>query len=215
MDLTRIASSAKEQASLTDSILSRINTMIIAQVTKVYAETQRVDVQPCITIKEENQNSKNYIYNWLGKRVPVSELEMPEILNVPLSFPRAGTFMLTLPVAVGDYGMLIFSSQDMQEWKTRGGTQVEQKSLDLLNINDCVFIPYVASDQDVVSDYNPDALELRAGDDKLTMAGDGKVSTNCDIEIDGISFKAHVHGKGSYKEHDSFSLLSGTSGVPE
>jgi hypothetical protein len=212
MDFTKVTSSEKELSTLADNIKADVQTMIIAKVVKVYTETQRVDVQPCITIKVEDPDGVKEVYTRTGKKVKVSELEMPVILNVPLSHPRSGNFMITLPVAVDCYGMLFFSSQDINVWKAKGGTGIEQKNLAQFDINDAVFLPYVASDSDVVSDYNADALEVRAGDDKLTMAGDGKVSTNCDIEINGISFLAHVH---SYTAPLHPSPTPGETGVPE
>lgn len=210
-----MASDDKAQAVLADFVLSQVRTFIIAKVVKVDLTKQRVDVQPCMTVKVEDKNSNTKIYSRIGKRVRVSESEMPIILDVPISYLRTGNFMITLPIAVGTYGKLLFSTQDMSEWKLRGGTSIEQKDLSQFNINNCVFEPYIASDTDVVSDYNADALEIRAGSDKMIMAGDGKMVVNCDIEINGISFLSHVHDKGSYKEHDGFSLLSGNSGVPE
>jgi hypothetical protein len=193
-DFSKMSSQDKADSVLADYIKSQIRTFIIAKVVKVYASTQRVDVQPCITVKVEDKNSTTKIYTRIGKKVGVSELEMPVILDVPISYLRTGTFMVTLPLQVGTYGKLLFSNQDISEWKIKGGTGVEQKNLAQFNINNCVFEPYIASDPDVVSDYNPDALEVRAGEDKLTMAGDGKIVANCDIEIDGISFLDHFHG---------------------
>lgn len=193
MDHSKMYSDDKTQSINDDAVRSSINTMIIVKVVKVYAATQRVDVKPCISVKIEDVNSLTKIYTRTGKKVGVSEIEMPEILNVPICHPRAGNFMITLPIQVGDNGMLIFCQQDISAWKERGGSNVEQKDLAQFDINNCIFLPYVASDVDVVSDYNADALEIRAGDDKMTMAGDGKVVFNCDVVANGVSLETHTH----------------------
>jgi len=186
-DFSKIASDDKAESVLADYIKSQIRTFIIAKVVKVYPETQRVDVQPCLTTKIEDKNSKTQIYTRTGKKVGVSEITMPVILDVPFSYIRTGNFMVTLPIDVGTYGKLLFSNPDLSEWKIRGGTGVEQKDLAQFNINNCVFEPYIASTPDVVSDYNASALEIRAGSDKIVMAGDGQVLIN------GIDFLTHTH----------------------
>lgn len=200
-DYSKITSDDKTDSVLADYIKSQIRTFIIVRVTKIYASTQRVDVQPCITVKIEDKTSNTKIYTRTGKKVGVSELEMPEILDVPISYMRTGNFMITLPIAIGTYGKLLFSNQDLSEWKVRGGTGVEQKDLSQFNINNCVFEPYIASTPDVVADYNADALEIRAGSDKIVMAGNGQVLIN------SIDFLTHTH--------NFTGLPAGTPGVTE
>jgi hypothetical protein len=79
----------------------------------------------------------------------------------------------------------------------------------MFDINDGVYLPYVPNMVNKISDYDATALEIRAGSDKIKMAGDGKVLIN------GIDFVTHVHSKGSYKDSLSAPLTSGVSGVPQ
>jgi hypothetical protein len=220
MDFTKIPSDEKVQAVLTDNILSAINTMLIVKVVKVYASTQRVDVQPCIKVKYADPDSKTNMYTRLGKLTGVSEIELPIILNVPICFPRAGNFMVTLPITVNDTGMLLISQQDLSLWKQQGGSGVSTQHIDQFNINNGVYIPFVPNAANAVSDYSATALELRAGSDKLTMAGDGKITTNCDIIIDGISFLGHKHPANGIMAYASPNVAplagtTGSTGVPE
>lgn len=193
MDYTKNYSEAKQQSMASDAVKSDINTMLIVKVVKVNIALQRVDVKPCLTVKVASQTSKIKVYTRSGKLTPVEELEMPTILDVPICYPRAGNFMITLPIKVGDTGMLLVSQQDITQWKEKGGSGVAQQDIELFDINNSVYLPFIASKPDAISDYNANALELRAGDDKLTMAGDGKIVANCDIIAKGKSLYSHTH----------------------
>jgi hypothetical protein len=191
MDFTKVPSEEKEQAVLADRIKRSVNVMLICKVVKVDLTKQRVDVQPCITDKIEDPTSKTFIYSRMGKLVPVSELAGPVIPDVPIHFSHAGNFMITIPVAVGDEGMLIISHQDLSKWKEQGGTGVPQQHLSLLDINNGIFIPGVPSAVSAIADYATDALEIRAGSDKIRMKGDGTVYINT------IEFLTHKHPVGT------------------
>jgi hypothetical protein len=60
---------------------------------------------------------KQALYTTSGKRVFE---ELPEIPFVPVIFPRAGAFAMTLPVEVGDAVLLVFCDVSLAEWRDSG-----------------------------------------------------------------------------------------------
>lgn len=46
--------------------------------------------------------------------------ELPEIPFVPVIFPRAGAYAMTLPVGVGDTVLLVFCDVSLAEWRASG-----------------------------------------------------------------------------------------------
>jgi len=179
--------------------------MILGKVTKVYYDTQRVDVQPCITVKIRDDNSKNKMYTRTGEYIGVKEIAMPEILNVPFMYLKSGTFSITIPIAVGTTGILIISQQDISVWKDTGGTGVAGKDISLFDLNNAVFIAGVPDAISALSDYSSSALELRAGNDKISMDGSGTINITGNLTVSGTvtgttevkagtkSLKAHTH----------------------
>lgn len=192
IQLNRVYSKAKSDFAFGDKLLNTMNTMLICKVVAVDFDNQTVDLQPSIQLKIEDETSQTIILSRSGEEARVTDTNMAQILSVPICFPRAGNFMVTLPIQIGDTGMCIFSKFDISLWKQNGDVQ-PQGSIRRFDINDGVFIPFVPNAQNKISDYNSGALELRAGNDKITMAGDGKISTNCDIVINGKSFLSHTH----------------------
>lgn len=178
--------------TLIEKALLNINTMMIVKVLEFDAATQTVSVQPVIMGKERDETSEAFTYNRLGENIPYVDVELPPLRGVPVCHPRSGNFMVTLPVQVGDTGMLIISQRDISLWKQLGGTQ-PQGEVSVFDINDGVFLPFVPNAMNKISNYNSNALELRAGNDKMTMDGSGKITTNCDIVVNGISVVNHVH----------------------
>jgi hypothetical protein len=203
MDYTKIPSEEKVNAMLGDEIKQSINTMLLCKVVKFDSATQRVDLRPCIKIRYTDNKSLKKMYTRMGKLINYSEMELPVLLNVPVSYPRSGNFMITLPVTVGDVGMLIISQQDLSIWKKQGGSDVSTDNIDLFNINDGVFLPYVPSLASAVSDYSSTALEIRDGVSKIKMDASGTIAITGNVSISGtLTATTDVVGGGkSLKNH--------------
>lgn len=46
--------------------------------------------------------------------------DLPVLVNVPVAFMRAGGHMLTMPIAAGDFGQVIFSEMSIDQWRSKG-----------------------------------------------------------------------------------------------
>lgn len=78
-------------------------------------------VQPAIQGKIEQENGAVQIVN------------LPLLLDVPIVFPAAGGFALTLPMAAGDEVLVVMASRCIDSWWQLGGVQapIEARMHDL------------------------------------------------------------------------------------
>lgn len=74
-------------------------------------DEQTVTVQPAIREKRIDPEGTE---TWV---------EIPELLDVPVVFPRAGGYCLTLPVRAGDECLVVFGDSCMDAWWQSGGVQ--------------------------------------------------------------------------------------------
>lgn len=187
------------------SIKLDINTMMLVEVVKVDYANQTVDVQPVIKAVVRDSSSNKIIRTVIGEDIKVKDVQMPVIQKVPLSYARAGTAMITMPIQVGDTGMLIISQRDISIWKQQGGIAEQSKGAQMFDINDGVFLPFVANQTNKDTNYSENKLQIKFGNDIIEMGGDGKVKMNCSLDVTGtvtattdcvgggVSLKGHTH----------------------
>lgn len=204
------------------NIKLEINTMIIVQVLAFYPSTQTVDVQPVIQGIVRDNNGTKTTTTVIGEEITVSDYTLPPVLGVPICYARAGQAMITIPIQVGDTGMLIISQRDLTNWKQNGGIAT-QGGNQLFDINDGVFVPFVPNMTNKISDYSASNLEIRFGNDKISMSGNGTIDITGNLTVSGtvtgttdvvagtIAMKGHKHDKGTYSTQPT----SGLSGVPQ
>lgn len=102
--------------------------------------------------------------------------DMGVLLGVPVMWPRAGGFILTMPLTAGDSGLLIFNSTAIGEWRSSGQTS-SPTDASRHSVGWPVFVP------GLFPDLSPPAV----GD--LTPRGAGVVlgkdGANAQLRIDG------------------------------
>jgi hypothetical protein len=101
----------------------------------------------------------------------LSWVDLPLLVDVPVVFPRAGGFALTLPVAAGDECLLVFTDAQHDFWWASGGVQ-NRNDLRRHDLSDAVAILGPWSQPRVLPSYNTTAAELRTDDGltRLTVA---------------------------------------------
>jgi hypothetical protein len=87
-----------------DSRIRSINTAIPGVVVSYDATTQRAEVQPTIAEPLRTRD---------GERIVEG---LPRLANVPVNFPRAGNFRITMPVSPGDRVLVVFSKWAIGEY---------------------------------------------------------------------------------------------------
>lgn len=157
-------------------------------------QKQTASVQPALTEKIK-----------IGNEEPHTE-NLPLLSDVPVQFPRAGGYCITLPVKAGDECLLIFGDMCIDGWWQSGGIQdqVERRRHDL---SDAMALVGITSVPRVVPGYSPDTIQIRSDDggtyieidkpninilaDTVTITG--KLVVTEEATIHGIAFTPHQH----------------------
>jgi len=144
-------------------------------------------------------------------------LDVPPIINVPILLPRGGGFSVTLPLKKGDQGMLIFCDTCFDNWWLHGqqnappaqnpkpvswpipsGTQ-RQLEVRRHHVHDCGFFPGMWSQNNLLSDYSTDSLQIRS-DDGNTIIDVAEAG----VTISGASVTAKNDGMALALVNDTF-----------
>lgn len=92
-----------------DGRQSQIWTAVQAIVQSVNLTAMTVEVQPATQGTVEDENGATRYVN------------LPVLVDVPICFPSAGGFMVTLPIAVGDEVLIVIASRCIDTWWQNGG----------------------------------------------------------------------------------------------
>ena len=141
----------------------------------------------------------------------VKYTDLPELKDVPIEMPRAGNWVITFPIKVGDECRVTFQDLCIDGWWFRGGIQ-NWNDLRRHDLSDAIatFSPW--SLPNAISNYNSTDMEIRdlTGQIKLKFSENGVVldapdgfSINGDVNITGdvtssgtITGTTEVIGKG-------------------
>jgi hypothetical protein len=172
-------------------------TAIPAIVTKVNFSQMTVEAQPSIKGITENENGTT-------EYVP-----LPLLVDVPLIFPSAGGFMLTLPIAAGDEVLILFASRCIDAWWQSGGIGVPME-LRMHDLSDGFALPGPRSlpklpsgsvsttDAQLRNDSGTAVIGITAGGQIKLVASAGIVVTGGlvvtgEVTANGIPLSTHHH----------------------
>lgn len=127
---------------------ARMWTALPGVVTAVDLTKQTVSVQPSVQGEITGVDGR------------VSLVNLPLLVDVPLLWPRAGGFALTLPVIAGDEVLVVFASRCIDAWWQNGGTgaPIEPRMHDL---SDGFAVLAPTSQPRVLANVQTDGIELR------------------------------------------------------
>lgn len=121
-----------ESATMSDVILNalranqlEINTCMPGEIVSYDSVTTTCTVQPAF------------------KRIMVRDRQVvsrAQISDVPVVFPRSGSYAITFPVTQGDQCMIMFSQRSIDDWLSIGG-EVTLRDTRLHDITDAIVIP--------------------------------------------------------------------------
>jgi hypothetical protein len=151
-----------------DAALSRLRVAAPGIIQSFNATKQTAEVK--IAIREHLNINGN-----------LSWVEIPLLVDVPVYFPRAGGYCLTVPISAGDECLVIFADFCIDAWWQSGGiqNQVDKRRHDL---SDGFALVGVTSQPKKVSGYSPNTVQLR------NEAG------NAVVEIDGTTINVTTSG---------------------
>jgi hypothetical protein len=144
------------QEVINDSVCTRIRVCIPAIVKSFDPAKQTVTAQ--ISVKELIIVD-NKLYTTKICVIP----------DVPIKMPRAGGFMLALPVKEGDECLLMFADCCIDEWYKNGGEDNEQVFIRRHDLSDCFALMGVWSQPRVIAEYPTETAQLRSDDGNVMI----------------------------------------------
>ena len=137
-------------SGLVDYALADVHVAIPAIVETYDATRQAVSVQPAIRRAYDDEEGTRTVE------------QLPIITDVPVIFPGAAGYRMTMPIAQGDTVMLLFSEASMERWLTVAGRQGEGDPVDdrRFDLSDAVAIPGLRTFTDALSDAPTDRMSL-------------------------------------------------------
>lgn len=133
--------------------------------------------------------------------------EIPLLLDVPIIFPRAGNYILTMPIQAGDECLVVFGDSCMDAWWQSGGVQ-NQIDCRRHDLSDGYAIVGLYSQPRRITNYSTNTAQLRnisgsayvelSGNDVNIVGGNVTISATSvtiggSTTIDGRSFMGHSH----------------------
>lgn len=177
MDRAQLLNDAEEaQRLVLDGRQSTIWSAMPCIVTKVDFAAMTLEAQPAIqgTIEDES-----------GAKQSVN---LPLLVDVPIVFPSAGGFTITMPIAVGDEVLVVFASRCIDAWWQSGGIQRPMEAR-MHDLSDGFAIPGPRSQPNVIEGISETALQIRndAGTSYVELSADGKIKlvTPSEIQVTG------------------------------
>ncbi|WP_223886978.1 Gp138 family membrane-puncturing spike protein [Phytobacter diazotrophicus] len=137
--------------AIQQAISAGIRVALPGTVVSFDAESVTAVIQPAIKGYEPDAN---------GYQVSIS---MPQLVDVPVSFPRGGGVTLTFPVKPGDECELIFNDRCIDFWWQSGGEQ-EPVHPRQHHIGDAIAFLGPMSQAKKISGISTDAAQLRTDD---------------------------------------------------
>lgn len=146
-----------------------------------------------------------------GEDGVAQRVSLPLLVDVPVSFPMGGKFVLTFPVAAGDECIVVFSARCIDGWWQSGGVQAPAEHR-MHDLSDGMAIVGIRSKARKLRDISTENVQLRS-EDGLTyieIGPEGKVRIDCEHleqhartsmswDVDGYGERIESLGGGVYK----------------
>lgn len=149
------------------------------------ANRQTVSVQPAITENIQAGESE------------AKATKLPVLTDIPICFPRAGGYSITLPVSKGDECLLVFADMCIDGWWQSGGVQ-DQMETRRHDLSDAFAIIGTTSQVKRLSGYSSDKMQIRADNGKVVMeldSGTGSIKIDCNGDfIVNANGKVKING---------------------
>jgi len=110
--------------------LAMVHTAIPAVVESYDSALQTVTARPAIRFKHWDEDEEAFVFH-----------DPPAIANVPVAWMVGGSGSLTMPLASGDHGMLVFCERSIDEWFTTGKDSNEPQDPRRHDLTDAWFYP--------------------------------------------------------------------------
>jgi hypothetical protein len=158
-----------------DGRQSSMWTAIPCIVTAVDLAKLTCECQPAIKGRVEDDNGV------------VTLVNLPLLVDVPVVFPSAGGFIITMPLKVDDEVLVVFASRCIDAWWQSGGIQKPMEAR-MHDLSDGFAIPGPRSQAKLpAGSVSTTDLEMRndAGTAVIAIGADGKIKLKGDLTVTG------------------------------
>lgn len=140
---------------------------------------------------------------------------LPILVEIPVHFPYSSKlgFSITLPMSLGDNGLIMCCDRNNYNWKISGeeANTPEPGDPRTYNLSDAIFIPGLITQATGITNYDAEAIELRnstasvsiklngseislkVGGSSIVITAAGVTITGGTLEANGISLDQHTH----------------------
>lgn len=185
----RLHSEEEQQRAAAFNNAAQLRVAIPAIIESFDAGKQTASVQPAIT---ENIQ--------VGEEATKS-IKLPILTDIPICFPRAGGYSITLPVKKGDECLLVFADMCIDGWWQSGGVQ-DQMETRRHDLSDAFAILGTTSQPRKIADYSTEKMQIRTDDGNIV------------IELEQSSGSVNVQCKGDFKVNAGGDVkIKGANGV--
>ena len=164
-----------------ENAMLSVHTTLPGEVVKYDAKKHRAQVKPVLNLLMSNG----------------VQIEIPELLDVPVMFPSAASFDLEFPLDKGDPVMLVFQEQDISAWKA-GDKAAKGMTSSRFNLDAAVALPglYSAPTKGKARIYVDENGVLHWQAKKIVFDGRGDVFVGVGTGP-GFSALKHIHPSGA------------------
>lgn len=117
----------------------------------------------------------------------LSFVNISPIQDVPIVFPSAGGFTITMPIQPGDEVLVIFAARCIDSWWQNGGYANIPMEYRMHDLSDGFAIPGPRSQPRVVSGISTNSCQLRLDDGSayIELTAAGKINLVGDVTVTG------------------------------
>ena len=137
-----------------------LHTSFPARVLAYDVNAQTVDVRPALLREVPSDDPE----------LPWGFERLPDLLNVQMMWPRAGGFVITFPLAVGDWVLVLCAEQSTNLWRTRAQAPSHPGLVDPHGLNGCVCLPGWFPDREKLSGVSTTDLVVGKDDGSSAIA---------------------------------------------
>jgi len=164
-----------------ESRLADIHVALPARIEAYDAATQTADCKPLIKRALRLSETEELVES------------LPVVPGVPVLFPRAGDWFLSLPLKKGDTVLLVFCERSLDQWLEKGD-EVDAGDLRLHGLDGAVAIPGVYSSKDKLANVHEKKIVLgRNGGAQIHIRDDDTVALGEESPSDWVAIAADVN----------------------
>lgn len=198
--------------AIKDSTMRSIRVCAPARIESYDATTQSCSVQPLIYDGELDEDGVRQV------------ARLPVITNVPVMHLGGNGFQITVPVAVGDTVLILFTDRSLDRWLSRGG-EVDPGTDQTHHMSDAIAIPGLRDFAHALSTAPTDRIRIGYGSaaakiditaTEIQAGGTAALALKSDLDTFRTVFNAHIHSgvtTGPGSSAISTTLLSAPTGT--